>query len=73
MILFKKLLMICERIFDVHKILTYVECCYYCNESFQLHMQKVKSIIKYVSSVKHKLIKIRKSLFFIDKQRFANC
>ena len=72
-ILFEKLLMICERIFDVHKILTFVECCYYCNESLQSHMQKIKSMIKYVSNVKHKLMKIRKSLFFINEQRFANC
>ena len=73
MILFEKLLMICERIFDVYKILTYAECCYYCNESFQSHMQKIKSMIKYVNNVKHKLIKIRKSLLFINEQRFANC
>ena len=65
--------MICERIFDVHKILTFVECYYHCNESFQSYMQKIKLMIKYMNSVKHELMKIRKSLFFINEQRFANC
>ena len=36
-------------------------------------MQKVKLMIKYVNNVKHELMKIRKSLFFINEQRFANC
>ena len=43
------------------------------SESLQSHMQKIKLIIKYVNNVKHKLMKIRKSLFFINEQRFANC
>ena len=46
---------------------------FFCSESSQSHMQRVKPMIKYVSSVKHKLMKIRKSLFFINEQRFADC
>ena len=38
-----------------------------CSESLQSHMQRVKSMIKYVNSVKHELMKIRKSLLFMNE------
>ena len=69
----EELLVICGRTFDAHKILTSAECCYHCSESPQSHMQRVKSMVKYVSSVRHKLMKIRKSLSFMNEQRFADC
>ena len=45
----------------------------FCSESPQSHMQKVKPMVKYVSSVRHELMKVRRSLLFMNEQRFADC
>ena len=67
------LLVVCGRTFGAHRILTSAECCYHCSGSPQSHMQRVKPMVKYVSSVRHGLMEVRRPLPFMNGQRSADC